>query len=352
MSLSFERQSVGRIGQSIGCFPKRPRSARWQCTLPASQALEIRSSRVAIDPEVPVQDLTIYLLKDKIKDIAEALRSPHTPGLKKFIVKSTSGASTVGELFIRPPKPHPPDWARWFENHVDLTDVGRLSSTAGLFIVKTQGRLFALTFGMGRSLLTPDCWEERFGLRVAVNAVKPDQLRSVDKRTFDALSTHARVQASREGAAPDFGLDVEQDLVRGVTGVPRDENLGARLTGADSLHTTLRVRVEDVKPVLKAYLDRFDDRSYKKTFPWIDHIAEITDKSLLATLDAALLAHIKGKREQCWLPARTTSYAGRSILPFRNRRLQRQVPGTVTVTAFPRGDWFGVMLRASQGRPR
>jgi uncharacterized protein (TIGR04141 family) len=253
------------------------------------------------DLNVRAQDLTVYLLKESIATVDDALRDVHQAGLRRFTIPSPSGASTIGELVVKQPKSHVPRWADWFEGYVDPGQLGRVSSTAAALIVRTRQRLFALTFGAGRSLLTPDCWEERFGLRVTVNAVKPDKLRSVDKRTFDALSTQSRVQASREGSAPDFGLDVEQDLVRAVTGVPADENLGLRLTGADSLHATARVLVKDIKPLLRGFLDRHDDVSYKKTFPWIDHIAEVTDKSTVASLDEALVKNINGNRQNCWL---------------------------------------------------
>jgi uncharacterized protein (TIGR04141 family) len=149
--------------------------------------------------------------------------------------------------------------------------------------------------------MVPDCWEERFGLRVAVNCIDPAKLRSLDKRTFDALSTHSRIQGSREGSAPDFGLDVEQDLVRAVTGTPNDELYGSRLGGMDSLHCVVRTTVADLKPLLRRYAEKSEDDAYKKTFPWIDHIAEVTDKKLVEQLDELLIQAINGQRERCWL---------------------------------------------------
>src|SRR5262249_36050053 len=152
------------------------------------------------DLNTRAQDLTVYLLKESIATADEALRNPPQAGVRRFTIHSPSGGSTIGELAVKQPKSHVPKWAEWFEGYVDPPQLGRVSSTAAVLIVRTRQRLFAITFGAGRSLLTPDCWEERFGLRVTVNAVKRDKLRSVDKRTFDALSTQSRVQASREGS--------------------------------------------------------------------------------------------------------------------------------------------------------
>jgi uncharacterized protein (TIGR04141 family) len=248
-------------------------------------------------PEIPQRDLTIYLLKEQLKSPEDAVREPAQ--LKSFTI--TASGTTVGELYVRSPKSRVPRWAEFFEGHLDIAELGRVASTSAVSVVRTRGRLFALTFGQGRFLLVPDCWEERFGLRVAVNCIDPAKLRSLDKRTFDALSTHTRIQGSREGSAPDFGLDVEQDLVRAVTGTPNDDLYGSRLSGMDSLHCATRTTVADLKPLLRRYAEKSEDDSYKKSFPWIDHIAEVTDKNLIGQLDELLIQSINGERERCWL---------------------------------------------------
>ncbi len=249
--------------------------------------------------EIPQRDLTIYLLKEQIRVPSDALREPDR--LKQFTI-TTGGTSTVGQLFAKPPRSRAPRWAEFFKDHLDISELGRVASTSAVMIIKTRDRLFALTFGQGRFLMVPDCWEERFGLRVAVNCIPPDKLRSLDKRTFDALSTHTRIQGSREGSAPDFGLDIDQDLVRAVTGTPRDEEAyGTRLSGMDSLHCAVRANIEGLKPLLRRYIEKSEDDDYKQHFPWIDHIAEVTGKTLVEQLDGILIRTINGQRERCWL---------------------------------------------------
>lgn len=53
-----------------------------------------------------------------------------------------------------------------------------------VLLVKASKRLFALTFGSGRHLLEYGAYERNFGLRVALNLVDPDQIRSAQSRTF------------------------------------------------------------------------------------------------------------------------------------------------------------------------
>jgi uncharacterized protein (TIGR04141 family) len=248
--------------------------------------------------DVPQRDLTVFLLKERIKTHDDALRDK--TALKTFPL-TTSGGSEIGTLYVKTPRAHPPRWASFFEDYLDVTQLGRVSSTAAVMLVKTQRRLLALSFGQGRFLLVPDCWEERFGLRVVLNAIQADRLRSLDKRTFDALSTHTRIQGSREGSAPDFGLDIEQDLVRAVTGSPQNNDLGKTLSGMDSLHCVVRVAVDGLKELLGQYLRKSAETTYKTTFPWIDHIAEVTDRGLVETLDEQLSEKVNGTRDRCWL---------------------------------------------------
>ena len=51
-------------------------------------------------------------------------------------------------------------------------------------------------------------------------------MKTIDTSTFDALTTHSKIQTSKEASAQDFGIDIEQDLVRALTGTPKDETLG------------------------------------------------------------------------------------------------------------------------------
>lgn len=191
----------------------------------------------------PSRDLAIYLLKADSREPEEHVPKRRT--LKRFEVGK--GTGKVGILFVQRTKTNPPRWAKLFDEFIDEGDLGKTSSSSAIFLVKADGWVFALAFGQGRYLLEPDCWEERFGLRVALNSISANRLRSVDKVTFDALSTHTRTQSSREASATEFGLDIELDLVRAVTGIPNDEALGRRITGMDALHASVRVDLKGLR---------------------------------------------------------------------------------------------------------
>ena len=67
-------------------------------------------------------------------------------------------------------------------------------------------------------MLNPTAIEPRFGLRTALNGVDVDQVRSVDRKTLDAVSMYTREQASRESSFNVFDMNVQRDLLRSITG--------------------------------------------------------------------------------------------------------------------------------------
>jgi len=89
---------------------------------------------------------------------------------------------------------------------------GTNSSIGAALLVNVRSKYFALTFGTGRSLLVPDCWEEKFGLKVTLNSVGEDTLRSMEKDSLDPLLRHTQEQTSRDANAREFGFDIEHFL--------------------------------------------------------------------------------------------------------------------------------------------
>ena len=204
---------------------------------------------------------------------------------------------------MKPPVNKPPDWSKFFDEYIDIRALGKTSTTAAVLAVKVENRWFAVVFGQGgRYLLQPECWEERFGLLVALNSIGHDRISSIDKRTFDALATHSRIQSAQEATPQDFGLDVEQDMVRAVTGSPLNKLLGQRLTGKDALRAAVRIKIEQTSSLLKNYKEQFNSENYKEYFPWVDHIGEVNNKSDIKKLDEILENRIKQRDlASCWL---------------------------------------------------
>ena len=230
--------------------------------------------------------LTIYLIKESFASIADIIDA--SSALKRFPIPQNG---SLGELYIPPAHPKEPKWSRFFQAHVAPKEFGKASSVGALLALNHQGRIFALSFGTGRFCLKQDCWEDRFGLLVALNCIGTNIVKSIDKHSLDVLARHTREQASREATASEFGLDIEQDLLRAVTGTPGDPvTFGKWITGMDTLHVSVPVTIESLPNLLDSVFAKYQETSYRQTFPWVDQITEVRDSNLQTVLNGLLVA--------------------------------------------------------------
>jgi len=205
-----------------------------------------------------LQKITVSLLKLDV-DRSEALRD--RDDLVGHRIPGIDRERDV--LFVVSNPPHPPGWKAYLAPHVTgpIDDI-YTASASGVLLFEASGRLFAVTFGGGRHLLEPDAFVQDFGLRVVLNTVAPDQLKSVDAKTIDETTVHTRRDVSRDSSLAAFGLDVSRDLLRAVTGTPQHETLGHRLTGADALGIQTRLQVPELPGLAERLLTAYDAEHY------------------------------------------------------------------------------------------
>jgi len=252
-----------------------------------------------VSDEPASQRLTVYLVKPTVTKARDIVDNPKS--LTHYAIASDQGP--IGDLYVPGTSWKQPKWTRFFDAFVPPKTFGVSSSVGALFTIEHKAKIFALTFGTGRFHLKEDCWEERFGLRVALNCIGTNVVKSIDKHTLDPLARHTREQASREATASEFGLDIEQDLLRAVTGTPTDPaTFGRWITGMDTLHISVPVTLQSLPELLDRVYEKYLDKSYQKNFPWVDQIAEIRDPTLQAILDGLLVARLKtSRRENTWM---------------------------------------------------
>jgi len=245
---------------------------------------------------VTQRTLTIYLVDKALADAQTIVRagSEH----HKVVVNGRR----MGDLFVKVGHPHPPPWVSFFSGAVDNLASVQGTSTSAVLLVQTGGRNFAIAFGFGRALLHPGVTDDRFGLKVTLNAVDPAQIRSVDRETLDSPAPHSQIQARVAANISEFGLNVDQDLLRAVTGIPRDQTLGKRLTGKDALRTTGPFTLDTIPGLLRRYLAESQKTEYRRKFPWLDHIQEVRNAVLRESLDGIVQEKLRqGEFDRMWL---------------------------------------------------
>lgn len=242
--------------------------------------------------------LTIFLLKQGTNENG-AVDSLATQGARTFPVVLDD--KPLGTLHVKQNRDHRPAWASFFDGSVELErrDL-RIASVSALFLIRTSSRLFALTFGHGRHLLNEAAIEERFGLHTTLNSVDPEVLRGVDTTTLDANPLHGKRQPARAAPLDQFGLNIDQDVLRAVTGSPIDKSLGSQMTGRDSLSVRVRTDLHGLRRLLGRYLEKSKEDTYKKNgFSWVDHVSEVRDPDLQHRLFSQVVDQL-GTAEHLW----------------------------------------------------
>ena len=247
-------------------------------------------------PRPRLTSLNIFAIRDNIADVFNEDYDSHPITLDE---------DQIGTLYVKRSNPRQPEWLReFFGRTVDPDSLPLLlnSSSAAVLLVTVSTKRFAVAFGHGRYMLNPTAIEPRFGLRTALNGVDVDQIRSVDRKTLDAVSMYTREQASRESSFNAFDMNVQRDLLRSITGRMSDENLGLTVTGKDAFLIRSRVTLHTLLPQIEEWHDLSQQVTYRERFPWIDNIAEISDKATRDRLDDRLVDMLhRDDTDRIWL---------------------------------------------------
>lgn len=215
---------------------------------------------------------------------------------KEYPIKGIKGLT--GICFIKEKKEGVPKWKDFIEAIVDkkVDDLITKSSSAAL-LVKNNGRVFAITFGYGRSLLEHSYFVADFGIKSALNMLRHDSLRSVDTFTINDSPVQRKSQASSNIEISMFGLDITKDILRSVTGLPLDGVPFKYVCGGDS---ALSVKIEMVPQDIPIYteecLKRYTDKVYLKQFAWVDNLKRVKIQQRIEELDQELIKDIKCKK--------------------------------------------------------
>lgn len=212
----------------------------------------------------------------------------------------------LGTFYTEASHPRMPSWiANFFGN--TLPDVRLITSTAkGVLLVDIligdKITWFAVIFGYGRSLLNEGVIEERFGLKVVLNSVDHESLRSIHKTTLGSVPKQSREQMSRDGIAANFGIDIEQDLINEITGRSGKIELGKTISGRDLLSVAVKIDINGIREFLQVCLAQYLSNSYKAQFSWIDQIKELRDPMRINNLNDELCRRLKARLlEKVWM---------------------------------------------------
>ncbi|WP_416427532.1 DUF6119 family protein [Pseudomonas sp. App30] len=244
-----------------------------------------------------VRTLSIRLLREEF-DIAETFKDEYSPGTGRVQLRRSDWPLVEGgELFVGQLFTSRPSWLGFLEEQAGPQPENLIASGAGgVLFLPTDDRIFAICFGHIHFALNDEAFERQFGLKVTLNSVPRDGLRTLDLATPDAVTFQKRVQASKDSDLQDFGVDVLRDLARVAGGTPSDVSFARFAAGRDTLSITCKLTSETLADKCEQVLAVYRSDTYKQRFPWIDNMQVVRIKETLATLDGHLFEAINSLR--------------------------------------------------------
>jgi uncharacterized protein (TIGR04141 family) len=227
------------------------------------------------------RSFSIYLLKEGY-DARNSLKDDHLLESRVAADSLPEGAS----LFILDNDPRPPWWRNYFRIKRPLNQVTK----GALIFLPVRGRCFALSFGHVFHNLKDVTYEYDFGLKVTLNSVDPQELKSTDSLE-PGVGRRQRTQVPVGSDLTLFDFDRDSSILRRLTGKVKEVHRGLfrHATGASNLRISSDVQPNDLSELCAKLLELYQSVEYKETFPEIQNIAPVRDPSLIERLNDNLI---------------------------------------------------------------
>ena len=234
----------------------------------------------------------IYLLKEKITSFEDALKDLNS--VRKINLKK--GLGIDGILYYRLPKERRPAWINLILPILETKELNlSLLTSAAVLFIRVKQRIFAITFGTGRFLLKTESYEPNFGLKVVLNSVNPEKIKSINVKTYEQAIISTRRDVSRLTDMQVFDIDPLKDILKGMTGKPEDESFAKKVTGTDALTITTEIEIYEIGKKCEDILEKFKSDRYKELFEWVDNIRPVNDKEIISMLDNKIVNALKNE---------------------------------------------------------
>ncbi|WP_122544869.1 DUF6119 family protein [Pseudomonas viridiflava] len=270
---------------------------------------------------------SIFLLKNGF-DALNALKEGN------ILINSTPSKALPenSSLYILDSPTKEPWWKNYFQIKLPLPQ----ASKGALVFIPVLNRIFALSFGHVFHNLKDNSYEYDFGLRVTLNSLDPNKLKSADIMDPGA-SRRKRTQVPSATDLTFLDFDSNAEIIRSLTGSVKDEflNLFKSATGSASLKIGLKLDVEELSSLCEELLGLYSSEEYLKAFPNIGKIKPETDPDVVKPLDNKLLKKFIERSDELSLSIPDIiDYQGNTYCRFQGRGGIANIYADVSLEAF------------------
>jgi uncharacterized protein (TIGR04141 family) len=254
---------------------------------------------------------SIYLLKPGY-DATNALKEGHS--LNEVQAGTLPEAAS---LFILDGSPSDPWWKSYFGVQMIL----KQASKSALLFLPIDERCFALSFGHAHHNLKDESFEYDFGLRVTLNCIDPNELKSTD--TLDpGAALRRRTQLPVGSDLTYFDFDRDSAILKSLTGKVLSEHaeLFRNVTGSSSLSIRSTVASNGLAELCRKLWGFYQSEAYRAIFPDIENIVPVKDPVIIGRLHEKLIEGVRAKSDSLYLTIP-------DIIDYRNQGFQASFTG-------------------------
>lgn len=235
--------------------------------------------------------LTIYLLRPTVADLGQSILERHTASGSYVEIEPSADLPFPCRAWLQRNKTKNPPWLEWLSAGFDFSDLEiHNTSNSVILALEAAGRIFVATFGYGFGAIDRSIVETDFGLRVALNAVDPQALDTLNTRTLDRVTKQTRTHLNIGRPVHEFGIDPDLDWLRSVRGKASDGEIAGRVEGADSVGLNWNGGLNALGECCGRLLELYGSETYKSNFEFVDHVRPLrTTETIISTLDHRVL---------------------------------------------------------------
>lgn len=240
--------------------------------------------------------LNIYLMDESVKQPESALlreKLSEEPAYKRLDTRNNLQYQI--DAYLQEETVRTPEWVDPIAEYyvIDKNSVKNRSNSLVLLIA-VEGRIFAITYGYGYTALNKQKIEFNFGLKAALNAVDPEKLRSVASRNMDMSTKQTLVVSNLDSLVHEFKFQPDSDMVRMVSGIPINLEIGSKISGSDSIVINTKLDLQNLYRLCQELFELYQSENYKHSFSFIDHVRLVKEEDLLAELNKNFDAQFEG----------------------------------------------------------
>ena len=235
------------------------------------------------------RSFSIYLLKDAYNS-GNALKED----TKLEAGVDATGLPEAATLYVLDNQPYTPWWAGFFGIQKALNQ----ASKGAIIFLQASGRSFALCFGHVSHNLKDESYEYDFGLRVTLNCVDPDKLRSTDILEPSGAKRQ-RTQLPTAGDLTFFDVDGDSTILKSLTGKVKDahKDVFKNATGSSNIRISSAVDAAGLIGLCEKLFALYQEETFKTAFPDIQNISPVRDPTVIERLNANLITAFQAKDE-------------------------------------------------------